>query len=258
MIADFEQLVACVSAFPDHFFYPAVQPGVIFRGQGLGRDDHHRNVFPLWPFPHLSQKFETVHHGHHQVQQHHCRRLGSHDVQRFTAIAGFSDCPARFLQRPRHEFAGLSVIFHHQHRACRLPLAATLQRLVQLLAIYRFGQVVHRAQRVTAGPVIDHAQHDDRDLAEIRIGLQGSQHRPAVHLRHHHVEGDRGGLQLVCQLQSLLTTQGPYDREAVFLEIATDDFAGFRIVIDDKDCCPAPGIARARCLNLGFDDCRLR
>ena len=63
--------------------------------------------------------------------------------------------------------------------------------------------IVGGAEHVAGVPVVGHRDHDDRDVGDVAAALERAQHRPAVHLRHDHVEGDDGRLQLARQLQRL-------------------------------------------------------
>ena len=59
----------------------------------------------------------------------------------------------------------------------------------QPLALDRLGQVVGGAQRVAEVAVVQHRQHDDRDVGRGRVALERAEDRPAVHPRHQHVQG---------------------------------------------------------------------
>ena len=102
--------------------------------------------------------------------------------------------PALLLQRARAASRGSSGRPRPpapDRPSCRtVPAGASAARP---LAVDRLGQVVGGAEREAHAAVVDDRHHDDRDVAQLRVGLQRCQHRPAVHLRHHHVEGDRVG-----------------------------------------------------------------
>ena len=151
--------------------------------------------------------------------------------------------PALF-QGARHHLAGLGVILDQQHRTDVFRTVVAAQCLVQQFPVHRLGQVINGTERVTPRPVIDHAQHDHGYRAQYRVGLQCAQHRPAIHVRHHDVQGDGGGLYLMRKAQALFAAGRRGNAVTVFFKVTLDDLAGLRVIINDQDGAAVPGLHR--------------
>jgi hypothetical protein len=79
-------------------------------------------------------------------------------------------------------------------------VSVLLQQSDQAVPIYRLGEVIRRAQRVTQALVVHDGEHYDGNIRKGRISFQRCQHRPAIHPRHEHVQGDDGRMQLLGQV----------------------------------------------------------
>ena len=145
------------------------------------------------PRPQRVQEGEPVHHRHGEVEQDQLRRSRAPPVERLRAVAGLQHRPAVALQHGAQPLARVGVVVHHQHVA--LGVAEPVHDRLELVPSTGFGEVVGRAERRAKPVFVDERHHDDRDPGEVRIRLQRAQHRPAVHLRHHHVEQDGARLQ---------------------------------------------------------------
>jgi hypothetical protein len=60
----------------------------------------------------------------------------------------------------------------------------------ELATVNRFDQLVCGAKSVAAGLLIHDREHDDRNLGQLGVALQRSEHPPAVQLWHYHIQND--------------------------------------------------------------------
>ena len=87
--------------------------------------------------------------------------------------------------------------------------------------------------------VVQDADDDDRDVREVGVGLEGGQDGPAVHPGHQHVQGDRDRPALAGEPQALLAGGGGDDVEAFGLEVAAEQVASGRVVVDHQRVRPS-------------------
>jgi len=140
-----------------------------------------------------------------------------------------------------------------------VPLAAEvdLQRHLHFVVLAQFEihqQVLDPRQQVTllvwlADEVVGAAfqatddvlrvgqggHQDDRDVLQVRVGLDGLAQAVAVQHRHHHVADDQGRLVLPDRRQGLLAIGCGHDRVAVLLEQVTQLLRLGRAVFGDDD-----------------------
>jgi len=108
----------------------------------------------------------------------------------------------RFEHAPE-ELTDLDIVVHDEDGKVAPVL---FERRHQPLAVDRLGEIVGGAKRVAQVLVVDDREHDNRDVGDVRVGLERRQDRPAVHSRHHDVQGDRVRPQLPRLSQAFLTT----------------------------------------------------
>jgi hypothetical protein len=98
------------------------------------------------------------------------------------------------------------------------------------------------------------AEHEHRDRPSAVPLLDPSQHLPAVHLRHHHVEEDELGPAALDRLEPLVGTRRLPYVVALALELEPDELAHPRVVVDEQDGRPGPrsrgARAREKCLEV--------
>ncbi len=75
----------------------------------------------------------------------------------------------------------------------------------------------------------------DRDGGQFRVGLERVQDRPAVHLRHHHVEQDGAGRVPAGEVEPRGAVGGRHGRETLPFEEPDRQVALRRIVVDHQD-----------------------
>ena len=85
------------------------------------------------------------------------------------------------------------IVLDEQNRAGRRPGRYWRSIGCQAGAVDRLGHEVGGAEREGHAAVLQDRHHDDRNVAQVRVGLQRHQDRPAVHARHQHVERDACG-----------------------------------------------------------------
>ena len=167
--------------------------------------------------------------------------------------------PLPFEQAPQRPARPL-VVLHHQDgarprpavapasragaRAARAARPVAAQDAQQPGAVDRLGQVLHGAQGEPQGLVVGDGEHHHRDVRQRGVGLEGRQHRPAVHPRHQHVQGDRVRARRAGQAQALLAPGGGEHPEALPGQGALQQVAHRRVVVDHQH--RAGGARRAR------------
>ena len=152
----------------------------------------------------LEHELEAIHDRHHEIEHDQVGHVLPEALESRLPVLGLRDDPSLLRERPAHQLPYLRVVFHEQSVA-RWVLATILaENPRKLRAVHGLRQVVGRAERVPHALVIDHGEHDDGGVAQLRIALQLSQHGPAVRARHYHVERDRRGSQLPGQAQPLV------------------------------------------------------
>ena len=116
-------------------------------------------------------------------------------VQRDPPVLGLDHLPAVALAACGAACSRVSgVVLHDQHGAGRGGTGR--QDGYQPVAVDGLGEVVGRAQRIAQVPSSTIVSMMTGMSATSGSRLERSQHRPAVHARHQHVEGDDVGLQL--------------------------------------------------------------
>ena len=80
----------------------------------------------------------------------------------------------------------------------------------------------------------------DRNVPRQRVVLELAQHGPAEHVGQEDVERDRGGLELLGQIQRLRAARGDQDLEALVAGEIDQHARVMRVVLDDQE----DGIAR--------------
>ncbi len=208
---------------------------MIFLRQILRRDHNHRSVLAFLASPQRVHKLKPVHLWHHQVQQNKQRKTAIELFQSRLSILGLRHLPAILLQSAPQHFPHRGVVLYHQHPLWTCALPISFQDLVQPLKINRFGKIIRRAQGKAHLLVIDDGQHDHRDASGGWIGLQGLEHRPAIHAGHHHVQGDDGGLELLGQCDPGLAIPRDLDAESIFLQRSPHQIMHRRIIVNDQD-----------------------
>ena len=101
-------------------------------------------------------------------------------------------------------------------------------------AVDGLGEVLHGPQGEAQGLVVGDGEHHHRDVRQGGVGLERRQHRPAVHPRHQHVQGDRVGARRAGQAQALLAPGGGEHPEALPGEGALQQVAHRRVVVDHQ------------------------
>ena len=98
-----------------------------------------------------------------------------------------------------------------------------------------------QAQRLADGlgldgvEVLGAGEHDDVDIAELRIVPELVEERPAVHARHLQVEEDEVGFVGAGDDEGVLPVARGEDAVALFVEDFTHDLDPLEIVVHDED-----------------------
>jgi hypothetical protein len=64
-----------------------------------------------------------------------------------------------------------------------------------LQALNELDQIAGSTERRTPPLLVEDRDHDNGRIGELHVLTQGRQHRPAVEIRHHHVEGNGNRMQ---------------------------------------------------------------
>jgi hypothetical protein len=213
-VDDADELGAIVGALLEHPRGAPVEPRQLLTLEVLGGDDDDRNVPPGLVAAHRLQHLEAVHPRHHQVQEDDGRRRTLEPPQGLPAVGGFHHRPSSLGQRAPKHLARCRVVVDDQNLGPAAVRQTSAQGLQQRVGADRLGQVVRGTQRVAHLPIAQDGEQDHRDVAQLRIGLELAQHRPAVQLRHDDVERDRIRVRLPRQPQPLVPTRGVQDAVA--------------------------------------------
>ena len=154
----------------------------------------------------------------------------------------------------QHVLQQLQVVVHPLHQFLTVDqllalLLVPAHRFEQALARDRLDQKVVRPQSDPPIPVVDHGRHDDRNILQLRIGLEHLQHAPPVHARHHHVQDDGRRLLFPREHQSLGAVGRGQRGKTSALQITPHQLAHRPIVVDHQHQRPI--------LRMRFDSCRV-
>ena len=102
----------------------------------------------------------------------------------------------------------LGIVVHDQHLSRAVAADMPADHAHQHLAIQRVGDVVGCSECEAKVRVAHHPHQDHWDFAQVRVGLERLQHRPAVQVRHDDVERDHIGPYLLRELKALAAPGG--------------------------------------------------
>src|SRR5688572_18000255 len=135
----------------------------------------------------------------------------------------------------------------------KLGAQELLRRLDELLRVERLAdeRLCAPLGRGLGRSLVDlAAEHDHGDGVDAVALADATQHLPAVHLGHHHVEEDEIRRLLVEGSETLLRVRGLADRIALHLQVDADELTQPLVVVDDQDR-PLPAVGsplrRRRC-----------
>jgi hypothetical protein len=81
----------------------------------LAVNNHYRNRLPVRILAQLAHKLESVHLGHHQVEQNHARPDRSKPVQPDAAVLSFDHAPAALFEDAAGDFARVRMPADQQY-----------------------------------------------------------------------------------------------------------------------------------------------
>ena len=110
-----------------------------------------------------------------------------------------------------------------------------MQEVGQPIAAERLRHILVGPHPQPALALVEHADHDDRNLGRPGVTLERREHAPAVEARHDHVEDDRRGMQLLGHPQALLAGVSGPSPEAFLVQVALHQLADRGVVVDDQD-----------------------
>src|SRR5581483_833141 len=113
--------------------------------------------------------------------------------------------------------------------------AMSLNEHRQTVTIHRLDQVVGCTEIKSHCLVIDHRDHNDRNLCELGIGLQLAQDAPAIALRHNHIQSDDQGTHFAGPAQTLFSSRSGDNTESAFGEKTRHEVADSRIIINHEN-----------------------
>ena len=261
-----QQALDVVGPLPQDALHVAVEPAPVVVGEVPGRQHDDRDVPPPVVPAHLGGEREPVHLRHQQVEHDQARRGAGaprQQVERRAPVLGLDDGEPLPLQEPPQRPARRRVVLHHQDGARPRPAVAPASRAgaraarpvaaqdaQQPGAVDGLGEVLHGPQGEPQGLVVGDGEHHHRDVRQRGVGLERREHRPAVHPRHEHVQGDRVGARRAGQAQALLAPGGGEHPEALPGEGALQQVAHRRVVVDHQHRPRrAGGVHRARPLD---------
>src|SRR4030067_2605113 len=114
-----------------------------------------------------------------------------------------------------------------------------LHALEQLLGAEGFGDVVTHLGDMQPHHLVDGlglgGDHNDRDLAQLFVGLDPLIDLPAVHVRHHQVEQDQVGAFAAYRLQTFYPAVGAHHGESPATENQPDEVDHLGLVLYAHD-----------------------
>ena len=97
-----------------------------------------------------------------------------------------------------------------------------------------FGQDIDGTERKADATVRNYSDHDNRNVAEISVGLERAQHLPTVSRRHDHVQRDRIRSHRARQIQSLRPVGGMNQAISGAFQTGGQQVACRRIIVDEQ------------------------
>ena len=151
------------------------------------------------------------------------------------SVFGFADGPAFLFEDLADHLADGGFVFHHQYLAGLMALLVSAEHGDQSIAVDRLGHIIGRAQSKAHFFVVEHGQNNDRYFGDIRVGLQGGQHRPAIHLSHENVERNQIRFQFLCHADSLFAVRCNGHAKTFFGEETPHQIVHGRVVVNDQN-----------------------
>ena len=225
--------------------HPLGEPRRLLPGKVLGRDHHHRYGGGGLVGPELVDHGGAVHPRHHQVEGDQVGMVGQREFQRLLPVLGQEHVHAVFLEDRGDEDPVEFVVVHHQHQPA--PLSGELRELLQELGpVHRFGDHADGTKRHPGLPVAGERDHDHRDVGRVAVPLQLAHDLPAVHLRHHDVQGDGEGTPGPGEANGVGPVQGGHRLVTGKGEARDDQRHRLRVVVHHQDA-PAALAGRLCC-----------
>ena len=155
-----------------------------------------------------------------------------HLIQGFQPVGRLGNCPPIALQHGPEPRPRLRIVIDYKDVA---GLAMeSLHHVLELVPFHRLQHGVSRSQVFAQARLIYKRHHHDRNCFQLRISLERGQHRPAIHLRHHHVEQNRPGMQHLRQVQPLLAVRRDLNRKTLTLQKPRQQLPLRSVVIDHQ------------------------
>ena len=113
--------------------------------------------------------------------------------ERVAAVGGLADGPLVALEGDAHLAAGVGIVVDDEDVA--VGLAELLHGGAEGVPADGLGDVVGGAEGGGQAVVVDEGDHDDGDVGEVGVGLEGAQDGPAIDAGHGDVEQDGARMQ---------------------------------------------------------------
>ena len=205
--------------------HAAGQQSALIHREIFGRQHHDGNGGKIRPLRTQGVKEgKAIHLRHHQIEDDERGTRLMNQAQGLEAVAGMTRRAAVRLERAPHDIRGHRVIFDHEHILAAAPDPAR-HGTEHTRFVDRLGQIIRSTKGKAHRLVLDHGHHHDRNIRRRPVALQGGEHGPTVHARHHDIERDEIRTSLAGQTHPLGPARGGEDGVSFFFQHAFEQVA---------------------------------
>ena len=234
--------VGCECPLHQDRFNAGIQSLAIFFGKIASCENNDGDATPCRMLLYFRYELKPVHLRHHEVK--------NNDIRLALLAAGLAQ-RVHFRPQLSSQCCGSSqdrrcsrCVMSSSTTSTRVSPSRALNRRMRSTSLSRSIGLVRYPEAPSVMPLptlIDDGGHDHRNIGERRIAAQRRQNRPAVDVRHHHVEGNRDRMALLGELEAFASTRRSDHGESGLTEMVRDQITRRRIIVNHQHAI-APGL----------------